>query len=346
MFNRIAACLVVCFLIGVNFGFGQSRYRVNNNLGASADFTDLQSAVTAAVNGDILIIEHSDIPYNSGVVNINKELTLYGTGYFLTENPGLQADNREANIGDIDITVSGVDISGLTMGNVNIEASSVNFERNLVTKSLVIGATNPSVNFIEIKRCYFLNNLLDTPPLVLVDIVNGTGLVFSNNVVWNQYPALEPGNGNFRMAPSSSGLVSNNIFYGGALITLHNVTFKNNVLEDCQISALSSNVSASNNYAEFSTLGTYQGSDNIVETDSTFSVTTIASRDRRFELRTDIPNVLIGAGSDGSDVGIFGGGFSYVISGIPKIPTIYGKDQENVTEDGQLEIDLKTRTNN
>ncbi|WP_306643438.1 hypothetical protein [Sanyastnella coralliicola] len=340
MYRQIAACLVVCFFVVLtNYASAQSRYRVNNNPGVSADFTDLASAIAGSAAGDTLVIEHSDVAYNVSEVEINIELVIYGTGFFLVDNPGNQADIRASQLGPINITADGVVVSGLSITDARINANSVVFERNYVSSTLTVGDVGPT-KFNIVRQNYMRATVPD-----LVNVVNSISMKFHNNLLWNETDILgDPTATNLIISASSAAMVYNNVFYGSTSVLLNNVQLDNNVFEESVIDPLSTNVAASSNFAENSFLSLYQPTDNIVETDSTFEVLSIASRDAQFGLRTDIPNALLNAGSDGTDVGIFGGQFSYVLSGMPPIPSIYFYEQET-SSDGDLEIQIKTKTN-
>jgi len=73
-------------------------WRVNNNPGVDADFSNLQTAINdAAVQPfDTLYVEGSSTSY--GDINIHKPLTLIGTGYFLSQNDTSQANKNPSKI--------------------------------------------------------------------------------------------------------------------------------------------------------------------------------------------------------------------------------------------------------
>ncbi|TAD82825.1 MAG: hypothetical protein EAY75_15795 [Bacteroidetes bacterium] len=75
---------------------------MNNNVGASANFTNFDAAVASALvlNGDTLYLEASANSYST--TTLNKRLTIIGTGYFLSgadANTGLQANTNVARLG-------------------------------------------------------------------------------------------------------------------------------------------------------------------------------------------------------------------------------------------------------
>ena len=131
--------LTVLLLVISQFqGQAQDRFRVNNT-GASASFTDLAAAIAGVADSDILIVEHSDTKYSASPTEINKLLTIYGTGYYLEDNDSTQADIRTSSVGTLNITTDGVTISGITADTIKINANNVIVERCLILEHLIIG---------------------------------------------------------------------------------------------------------------------------------------------------------------------------------------------------------------
>src|SRR5690554_5272223 len=85
-------------IIGSSFVNAQS-WRVNNIPGIDVDFTTLAAAVTASSAGDTIYVESSPNNY-TGSVSVNKRLTIFGTGYFLsdTANHNTQWNQNLSNI--------------------------------------------------------------------------------------------------------------------------------------------------------------------------------------------------------------------------------------------------------
>lgn len=73
--------LLFCFLL-VAFTTilnAQTTHIVNNNTGTDADFTDLQAAIDAAANGDIIHVQQSATTY--GNITLDKGLTIIGRSH-------------------------------------------------------------------------------------------------------------------------------------------------------------------------------------------------------------------------------------------------------------------------
>jgi hypothetical protein len=80
--KKILSLLVLTSCMMTGFA---TVHTVSNNPDSPGEFNDLQSAIDAATNGDTLYVHGS--PTNYGNINLNRSLTLIGTGY----NP--QKDN-------------------------------------------------------------------------------------------------------------------------------------------------------------------------------------------------------------------------------------------------------------
>jgi hypothetical protein len=71
--------ILLFFLFFTSFAIAQTTHIVNNNTGTDADFTNLQAAIDAAVDGDIIHIQQSSTSY--GNITLDKELTLIGRSH-------------------------------------------------------------------------------------------------------------------------------------------------------------------------------------------------------------------------------------------------------------------------
>ena len=109
--------------------------------------------------------------------------------------------------------------------------------------------------------------------------------------------------------------VKNNVLRGKVKVS--NTIFHNNILRDGSFSG--SGNSVFNNIGNSTQFGTANGNQSTVDMATVFVDTT--SSDGRWQLETGSP--AIGAGTQGVDVGMFGGEGTYVLSGIPTIPTVY-----------------------
>lgn len=324
MYRFLQVALIGLFVLGCSLSAFSIKYRVNNT-GVSADFTDLATAVAGVVDGDILIVEHSDTPYNVAEVIIDKKITIYGTGYYLPDNDETHADTRTSILGPINVTSVDVLLSGLTISECRINADDVILERALIEGSLEVGDAAP-VSDVTVRQCFIEG---DIATLISIDC---STIVFTNNFCHNE--STSAGAKVVDMTVSSSGLILNNIFFGDDDLELHNVTLKNNIFEQVTVDVINStSITASNNYAELAFLVNYQPSNNIAYTDTMLDLLSF-SRDAKYQTLPDYTS----AGE-----GLEFGSFPYVLSGIPPIPAIWFYDGEPTGDDGGIDVDIKVK---
>ncbi len=143
----------------------QNIFRIDNNPGHVADFTDFQTAHDdeGVVDGDILYVAGSGTSY--GTVTISKSIFVYGPGYFLTSNLGESAEVSPALFGLVTFVASGPDdpsgamISGLTTGQIDVNASNITIKRNHVTLPIFLNTTgNFSVSNVLIIQNYIIGS--------------------------------------------------------------------------------------------------------------------------------------------------------------------------------------------
>lgn len=105
--------------------------RVNNTPGSGAQYTTLNAAMEAAVDGDIIIIDGSEYRYDDATVN--KKVTIKGPGYFLEKNGITTNGNPVAHFWRLNVTAKGATVSGLYISEqLSIEADEVTVTRCFV----------------------------------------------------------------------------------------------------------------------------------------------------------------------------------------------------------------------
>ncbi len=315
MKNSKTKVLLVCTLVVCATFFAQAAvWRVNNNAGINANFSNLQAAYTAASSGDTLYIEGS--PDGYGNLTLNKTLTIIGTGYFLNENLPTQATMANSILGTIKFNPGsdGSLLMGLTTGNTNIETSNITYKRNHLVGTLNLNDSvgipygisniNISQNFIEGHLVSYAGNTL-----------GATNTVVNNNII----------TGYLTLHKATGSIVYNNFL--GSPSYVENVLFENNfsVYARFYQSGVYNNIFESNYAAETDPQGfilSFMDSTNqfSVYKPSVF-VYTGGSTDGNYQLKSGSP--AIGYGIGGVDCGPFGGSSPYVLSGIPPIPTVY-----------------------
>ena len=288
-------------------------WRVDSNPSNEADFRTLQAANNGATSGDTLYVVGSR--FNYGSVTVNRKLFIIGPGYFLDQNPNTQAKPFAASTNTISLSssASGSLLTGLDIDflNVNSDASDIVIKRNRI-----VGNTSANLIFIDDRASslFIIENYIQNPntgsnadaididPSVLT-------VVISNNFI--------DGTDAIEASSTSMGLIiENNVIRGNVKVS--NAIFDNNILREGTFSG-SANTVLNNmgNGTQFAAFDAINQSN--VDMATVFIDTT--STDGRWQLETGSP--AIGTGSNGVDIGMFGGLDPYVLSGIPAIPAIY-----------------------
>ena len=125
--------LFVGFVCSDNLVFAKV-WRVNNNAGVNANFTDFPAAVTGATAGDTIYLESSATAYTGGAVA--KKLVIVGSGYYLTGtpvNPNTQWNTNPSSIAGLEFTTGsrGSVLEGLTLNSaVYLGDDNITIQRN------------------------------------------------------------------------------------------------------------------------------------------------------------------------------------------------------------------------
>ena len=151
-FSRLFA--IALMLLAVNFTFAQNVITVDNNSTHAADYDNLQTAINAANNGDIIYVQHSNTSY--GTITVTKQVKIIGRSYKET-NYVTYVDNL--HIKSSNVTVKGLFInSQLTIQSAN-STPITNIQVKECRSGLVLlGSTYP-VNNVVLQGNYFADRL-------------------------------------------------------------------------------------------------------------------------------------------------------------------------------------------
>lgn len=346
---------LLLFIVVSSFSAQAKIWRVNNNPGVNADFSDVQSAINSSsvLANDTIHIEASSTNYN--FITLNKSLVFLGVGYFLNPadptipgNADLQVATTGSRIGGISfntgsqgsrfvgITFTGsVSFSGLT-GTVNIS-----FEKCLFASGSALQPGGGNYSGLIVRKCFFDGSVISQSSGSLSDFIcennifrgnsiNVSAATGSNNIVRNN---------SFVTAGGSMVLnncyVANNIFGYFGIISFTNCTVKNNLFQQ---TAASQPVpgTATGNVFNVNMATVYVGT---------------GSYDARYQIQpgsaADNAGVTVGAVVS-PDCGAYGGTDPYRLSGIPNVPSIYGLTAPNSFPAGtdSMNVTISTRNNN
>ena len=313
--------------------YAQQVFNVQN--GTKTEFyDDLETAIQKAVSGDTIYLPGRVIQVQDDLI-IDKKLAIIGAGCDVDSIGGLQTTEIKRNTGYARITFrNGSDgslLMGCIVGNIQFghrdefnvyqqNIQNVIICRNKITGYILLGlsTTNNQVKQIvvsensiqgvngiqgyEASDCIINNNLSS-----IMGLKNSR---IYNNVMQNTANLTECIVENNFIAGGISG--SNSIFNNNAFMT--NITFPS---------------------------GSNSGSNNLMsqETIRTFVVNDLALP-KNLKIRDDSP--CKNAGTDGTDIGIFGGPAPYKDGAVPFNPHIGKANISAQTDkDGKLKVDIK-----
>lgn len=280
-------------------------WRVNNIAGINADFNNFTAAQANASASDTLYIEGSTTSY--GNITLTKPLVIIGPGYFLTENPQTQANSVCSTFGTITFSTgsTGSIITGLKVTDIiEIKVGDISVIRNYVIAGIKINS-NESFGNILISNNYIEGNVNCTGDSQIYNIIITNNYIDSANSI--------------SFGENYSGIISNNVIYTIYDLDIHNFSIINNILRGGPSIPLD-NVFFNNIGSSTQFPNNNNNQQNVNMTD-VFVGKTGNSTDGQWQLKPYSP--ALGAGSDGTDCGIFGGSSPYVLSGLPSIPAIY-----------------------
>ncbi|MEM7109227.1 MAG: hypothetical protein AAF519_13455, partial [Bacteroidota bacterium] len=362
MFSLRIVLTATLISVSLSFSIGQTVRIADNNFNAPTGpniFPTLQEAVDAADPGDIIYVQPSPTQY--GNLTTDKPLIIKGIGFNLDKDIPHQSSVSGITLtNNVDNTAnaSGTEIEGLTTTNLVLGLSTtttysldnVVIKNSLITSGLSARVT---VNNLLINDCQtgFLqfnqpvlnseirNNLLGGSGIFLFGTSNS--LIVTNNIIYASISKSSEGdnviiqhNNFIGSRPSTNAfgnlidaIVANNIFYGR---TPSRSASGGSTSASFQRNIFTNNLSFETGNDELPPAGGgvgNSGDGNIVGSSPMFTNVPIIntwSADYNFTLQAGSP--VFNAASDGSDIGITGGPYSWTESNFSlnttSIPTI------------------------
>jgi len=286
-------------IITIN-GSALNLWKVSKDASYFPHYGDLQKAIDGANAGDTIYV----YPGNYGNIVINKQLTVYGVGYFLPENTkdSLTTFVSPSRIGDIRFKSGAKStlISGLHTNRIFCDTvSSICISGNRIS-----GITLTKSNGIFIQKNYFDGS---------IDGIISNGITIRNNICSTV---------NFDLESSSN--YSNN--YSGQII-ISNSTIQNNIIMDNPWSNIYGwqnansllNCSIQKNIFRNNppNSGTFANNNFFASFEEVF-----VNGIQNDNCKLTNTSVAKGKGIAGVDCGPFGGDDPYCLSGLNFIPTI------------------------
>ncbi len=356
-FTIQVALVFFALIIGVSAAEAKI-WRVNSTPGINADFTTLAAAHTGAASGDTLHLEGSATTYGS--LTCSKKLIIIGPGYFLGENPSTQAVAITAlvnaisfNVGSEGSVVMGCDFTGSA---ISIFCSDIVIRRNKFSSPN--GAIPDWSNGIIYLYWQSNNSGIGINNIIISQnygvYISGASRASNGLLITNNYLGLGAGSGDATNSSSISlndntvAIIQNNIFRRGR-INSQNCSFTNNIMVAGSIVG-TGNLFA-NNLANADQFGSTNGNQANVDMSTVFigSGSGISS-DGMWKLKAGSPAIGSGFGSTVSnpvDAGMYGNNTSYVLSGMPPIPSIYFFENQPVgSNTDPIDVSIKAKSHN
>lgn len=335
---------------------------VSNDANRPAQFTDVQSAISASVAGDTIYVNGTQYTYPD--FTVNKKLVLIGAGY--------QSSNQ-FNL------ITQVNYIGFYRDSGTQDGSG-----SVITGFKITGGISNNANSLQISNLRFFRNLIGN---VSLGYGGGTNITIYNNIITGNidgtYAATNyivqnnifTTNAFIYRFNQSSIVVDHNLFvHGNAFGSLQFVTITNNIIIssdntrvmdtnviNCTFSA---NLSLSQNISSGSPAGSFlaqsnTGGSNIVGSDPLFtSCSDFNNFSYSFNYRLQSGSPGHNAATDGTDLGIYGGqypfpsggaaGGGFDMSAFPPVPQVTGMNIQNasVLPGAQLKVSVQATINN
>jgi len=352
--NKKLNILAILFIVTV-FSANARIWTVNNNNNSPGELTDLQLACDTASAGDTILVSGSATSY--GEIYIRKQLTLIGAGYNPNNQDKLYSKisycrfaNETDDFGNIINVPDHSSVMGFlisSMWNNIANASDITIQYNNIGMLAIYGSDVSNAdnwlisnNYIssEISGTEYLTNCVISNNIIsgsLASIKSNTVIISNNIIIGDSYFFI----GEVSPAAMPEYLtVSNNIFYGKSTEGADNSTFNNNISFMGSQTNFDYDNNVSNNNIEATNPQFVNAPDFIFDyTDD-------------FHLAAGSPG--INAGTDGTDIGIYGGMYPwqeevspFMNSPMPNIPQVIEMSilTPFVPIDSQLNVHIKAK---
>ena len=127
--------------------------RVSNVKNSGAPYASISNAISAAAEGDTIMVDGSETTYGS-TIEINKKLVLMGPGYWRTENGIIQEGAHPATINGIKFYAAGSIITGLVVNSIVVQTANVTITRCRITGNISLSSLSYGVTNTVIHQCF------------------------------------------------------------------------------------------------------------------------------------------------------------------------------------------------
>lgn len=370
MKTRISFVMTIAMLLGTEVF--ATIHTVSNDANKPAQYSDVQTAISNALAGDTIYVNGTQYLYPD--FTINKKLILIGAGYNSSNQLNLitQVNNiyfmKDSGTQDgSGSVITGFKINyNISMASGTLAITNIRLFRNM------INSLSPAPWLVSgVSNWIIYNNIFTSR----IDCSNGYGTGGCTNfIIQNNIFTQNNGIGNFGQ---SSIVIDHNLFiHGNAFYNLQFTTITNNIItssDNTQVMnsgvtncTFNANISLSQNISPGSTgpNGSFlaqnnTGGSNIVGSDPLFTTCSdFNNYNGGFNYRLQSGSPGHNAGTDGTDIGIYGGtyafpsggapGSGYDMSAFPPIPQVTNMNIQNasVLPGAQLKVSVQATVNN
>jgi hypothetical protein len=346
-------------------------HTVSNDANRPAQSPDVQTAIGLAVAGDTIYVNGTQYLYPD--FTVNKKLVIIGAGYNSSNQLNLisQVNNiyfmKDSGTQDgTGSVITGFKVNGsIGLAGSTLTITNIRLFRNMISYVNLGSGYTTSNNWTMYNNIFFGS--------VSCYTYSSTGC--TNVIIQNNIFTQNSGISNFSQ---SSVVIDHNLFvHGNAFSSIQFATITNNIItssDNTQVMAgnvtsctFNANISLSQNICPGSTSGTVPGflaqgntgGSNIVGSDPLFTTCSDFNNYNgsfNYRLQSTSPGYL--KGTDGTDIGIYGGtyafpsggapGSGYDMSAFPPIPQVTNMNIQNasVLPGAQLKVSVQATVNN
>lgn len=315
--------LTLVIFISLTSAVSATTFTVNNNAPSPGQYTTIGAAMSAAANGDTILVNGSLTTYSIGA-NISKALTILGTGHApVKDNPLI----TKISFAGFFINTSNVTIKGVVLeGGTQILGSNVTISECKFLDEVYI---------FNITGLVLRNNIFSAPALGALYFTAQNSSVNANIIIENNL--FTSGAQIYQPNLSKGVTVRNNVFLGSSTSPLNMISlggisdnwiFQNNIFWNVTVAPSTTNSAFINNISY-----SPNGDANVPITNGGLNVGNINADPQFFSyggggiapgqnlrLQSGSPGFL--AGTDGTDIGMYGTLTPHTDHGMPNIPVM------------------------
>jgi hypothetical protein len=357
---------LACFGLSTN----AAVLTVSNNINSPGQYTDAQVAIDASSPNDTILLHGSATSY--GNIDLNWPLTIMGAGYNNPYGENTTVSSITLKRANASISSSGSRIIGVILGLISSSpgysggAALTQVLEDVVIERCQIGrvifSNACTFNNVIVKNCYFSGGTSFT--------FNGATFINSNYTYYSGIRIINnifSSNGSPTLYSAGSNLSNvyfkNNIFLNGGSalfgnasnVSLPQMVLENNIFygvwpEGCRMCAFDNNITYSCNDDQLVYAGNpgSVGSGNIVGQNPSFVTYPVlgGAFDYAHDYNLQAGSPGIDAGTDGSDIGIYGGAAPFVNPGtnptIPQMMYVEFQGPSSVGLGGTLDVQFRS----